>query len=287
MHEEEELEELEELEEKTPTLEQGTTIITAEEEPKFECHEDSSEDPGSSEQEQKTLIPPPERCWGAEEVPVPEEPAGICAVCFEEEPPFPMPCCGRPGSTASYCRRCIETICSTAPGGIGRCPSCRHHIRMISGDESKGAAGGVSVEVPRGTCRMCCMGSQAIVARGMCDACLLGSQYRLRYECSRCHKTQMIPHPMWRYQATPAEFGTSTWACHRDCDDFTNWRILPMEALRVPGFDCFTGWVGRREEWLDSIRERRRSRGQEDDGFDAALSPEEEGEAVEECCVLQ
>ncbi|CAE8739450.1 unnamed protein product, partial [Polarella glacialis] len=54
-------------------------------------------------------------------------------VCFEELPWVSMPCCGREGATVGYCRRCIEIICEQYGGGTGRCPSCRHYIR-IDGD---------------------------------------------------------------------------------------------------------------------------------------------------------
>lgn len=92
--------------------------------------------------------------------------------------------------------------------------------------------------------------------RGMCDACLLGMRYQLHYECQRCHKAQQIPHPMWRYQETPLEFGNITWACHRDCGDYTHWRVIPEDAAKVPDFDCPDGW-GRRDDWLATVRRQR------------------------------
>ena len=69
-----------------------------------------------------------------------------CAVCFEELPHVPLPCCGREGATAGYCRRCIEIICEEYQG-VGRCPTCRQYIQ-IDGD------GRVSVADRKAKCLM-------------------------------------------------------------------------------------------------------------------------------------
>ena len=45
----------------------------------------------------------------------------------------------------------------------------------------------------------------------LCEACLFGVQHTLRYECDGCMRLQRIPHPMWRYEAMPVEFGNVTW----------------------------------------------------------------------------
>jgi hypothetical protein len=61
---------------------------------------------------------------------------------------------------------------------------------------------------------------------------------------------------MWRYQATPTEFGTCTWACHRGCGDYTYWRVLTADLGRVPTHDAPEGW-GMRDRWLEQLREHR------------------------------
>eukprot|EP00927_Polykrikos_kofoidii_P087086 TRINITY_DN9950_c0_g1_i2.p1 TRINITY_DN9950_c0_g1~~TRINITY_DN9950_c0_g1_i2.p1 ORF type:complete len:233 (+),score=24.69 TRINITY_DN9950_c0_g1_i2:52-699(+) len=175
-----------------------------------------------------------------------EKAAVTCAVCFEEEPHVRMPCCGREGSSIGYCRRCIEIICEQAEG-TGACPCCRHHITI-------GAAGVVSKAVNRAKCWMCRQ-MRVIVRRGVCDACLLGRRFPLRYQCKRCNGTSVISHPMWRYQASPSEFGKVTWACQR-CHDYTHWRVVPECLSQVPDFDCPEGW-GRRDDWLASVRRQR------------------------------
>lgn len=212
-----------------------------------------------------------------------------CAVCFEDgSPPVPMPCCGKAGSTVAYCRRCIEMVCTMAADedGVGRCPSCRTHIRMSEPGEHGGE---VQVVEKRGTCMMCMSENKVLGDQGMCDACVLGDRFPLRYECSGCRLIQTIPHPMWRYQATPESFGTATWACHMMCDDFTNWRVLPEDAAKVPHFDCPETWTGRREEWLASIR-RRRLREQRANGAassaPSSLRQHVRGTGEEECVVL-
>ena len=103
---------------------------------------------------------------------------------------------------------------------------------------------------------MICRQTRVIVDRSMCDACSLGMRYPLRYECEGCGKHQRIGHPMWRYQASPTEFGTTTWACHRLCRRQTNWRLIAEDVRRVPDGDAPESW-GRRDEWLRSVREYR------------------------------
>ena len=53
-----------------------------------------------------------------------------------------------------------------------------------------------------------------------------------------------------------AEFGTTPWFC-RQCNDFTNRRILPVDLNRVPHDDCPESW-GRRDDWFALVREQRR-----------------------------
>ena len=143
-----------------------------------------------------------------------------CAICWEDVPlldKVTMPCCGNPNSTVQHCRRCIETIVQNGiQSFIGRCPVCRAYFVMREGLPVSQAS------VPR-QCQMCRQVKEiADPNRELCSACLLG---RFRYECNRCHRTQMIPHPMWLYQPSPTTFTGATWACHVGCGDYTNWRI--------------------------------------------------------------
>ena len=179
-----------------------------------------------------------------------------CAVCWQETEQFAaLPCCTAPaGSSMQYCVRCIEIICESGPGGVGRCPTCRGFIKKA------GAPGTFTVADRVERCAMC-QQDRTIVGevRGapVCDACLLGVRLPLRYECERCHRNQRIPHPMYRYQQTAQEFGNNTWACRVGCGDFTHWRIIEADADKVPDEDAPPGW-GRREDWLARIREQRR-----------------------------
>eukprot|EP00929_Paragymnodinium_shiwhaense_P035767 TRINITY_DN1927_c0_g1_i2.p1 TRINITY_DN1927_c0_g1~~TRINITY_DN1927_c0_g1_i2.p1 ORF type:complete len:234 (+),score=18.54 TRINITY_DN1927_c0_g1_i2:105-806(+) len=170
-----------------------------------------------------------------------------CAVCLEEAPHVQTPCCYRPGATVGYCRHCLDVICADGGGGVGRCPSCRKYIRID-------AEGHVHITDQRAKCR-CCQQSRVILDEGRCDACLLGMRFPFTYECNRCHKFQKIPHPMWRYQPSPTEFGSSSWACHRGCCAYTKWRIVAEDAERIPGSELPESWGGQ-EEWLATVRDR-------------------------------
>mmetsp|Transcript_25254 Transcript_25254/g.42280 ORF Transcript_25254/g.42280 Transcript_25254/m.42280 type:complete len:284 (-) Transcript_25254:102-953(-) len=165
-----------------------------------------------------------------------------CSICFEDEFPIcSMPCCSREGSSMVFCRRCLELLCHHSPvGNVGRCPTCRAYFLIMNGV--------VQNCTLQGQCRMCRQ-QKIIIDRGMCDACLLGSQYAFRYECNRCHRHQRIPHPMWRYQPSPAEFGSATWACHLGCGSYTHWRIDSEQVDLIPNQEVPESW-GRREDWL-------------------------------------
>jgi hypothetical protein len=136
-----------------------------------------------------------------------------CAICQEEESPDTvrvlMPCCGRADSSVQFCRRCIEIIAERGiEGRIGRCPICLKCYSI--------ADGVIQTTEQRSQCSMCCqMKVIADTRRQFCDQCLLGHTYSFTYECARCHRLQRIPHPMWKYQATPTDFGTASWACHQ------------------------------------------------------------------------
>ena len=122
-----------------------------------------------------------------------------CAICWAEvhEPPAELPCCGAPppGSSTSYCTRCIEVICETALGGMGRCPTCREFIQLKDGK--------LSVAAGLEQCAVCAQARPVAARMGeqpVCPACLIGVRNPLRYECERCHRVGPVPHPMYRYQ---------------------------------------------------------------------------------------
>ena len=98
--------------------------------------------------------------------------------------------------------------------------------------------------------------AQVIVERNLCEPCLYGSLHTLRYECDGCHRTQRIPHPMWRYQADPDSYGGATWACHQRCGSYTHWRVIPADLPRVPMQDRPASWGT--EAWMEQVRAARR-----------------------------
>ena len=138
-----------------------------------------------------------------------------CSVCFDHpgaEGFAKLPCCGEhEESTTRFCNPCIVTICEISQLGVGRCPRCRTNIGV-----RRGEGGSTIIEKKEnvGKCRMC-MQTHTIVNGGMCVKCNLGRRFAFQYECDRCHRNQRIGHPMFMYQATPADFGTASWACHR------------------------------------------------------------------------
>ena len=55
-----------------------------------------------------------------------------CAICLEEKPCAPLPCCGREGSSLMCRSTCILTICNNE-GSLGRCPVCRAMLAVVDG----------------------------------------------------------------------------------------------------------------------------------------------------------
>lgn len=167
-----------------------------------------------------------------------------------------LPCCEREEATTKFCFRCIELVCKES-SNFGKCPRCNGPIEIQED--------GRSIAIGQGClrCHMCghkknisCFNSPT---RGICSICEVGVNNPLRYECNRCHRVQRIPHPMYRYQPRPTEFGEASWACHRGCNDYTYWRILPADVLLVPADDAPEGWAADlQEQQLERIREIRR-----------------------------
>eukprot|EP00117_Sycon_ciliatum_P010202 scpid97984/ scgid12194/ len=94
----------------------------------------------------------------------------------------------------------------------------------------------------------CCGQPRPVVRDGFCQPCLEGMAMPMKYECDRCHREQRIPHPMWRYQGKADEFTGATWACHVGCGDYTHWKIVSADLLKIPG-NGPESW-GPRESWL-------------------------------------
>ena len=194
----------------------------------------------------------------------PDGDAAECAICWGDTASDEfavLPCCTAPvGSSMRYCTRCIEIICEEAPGGVGRCPTCRAWLKKREGGGGFVAADEVEL------CNLCNQPRQIVHrANGntkVCDACYIGAHQQLRYECQGCRNIVRIPHPMYRYQPTATEFGNNSWFCRkgfdgRGCDDFKFWRVCASDAHLVPAEDAPEGW-GRREEFLARVREQRR-----------------------------
>ena len=166
------------------------------------------------------------------------------------------PCCFVEGGSTKYCKGCItvmratclllylliervltigacwnpQAICQRGiQGRIGRCPTCYSLITIRNGVVQ-------TCTQVTGRCRACCQERILVdsTQNRLCDKCLLGASFRFRYQCQGCGKDQVIPHPMWLYQESPEEFGNVTWACHRDCHNFTQWRVHPDDASQIP-----------------------------------------------------
>lgn len=205
-----------------------------------------------------------------------------CAVCLEAVTPASkasMPCCDRDTASVSLCGPCVRFICARGPGGVGRCPKCRAHVRPASnttapsqsrreedapstsyrassrlGDAFEGEGhNAFELAVMRGTCRLCMQEKELVDERSVCDACAYGARFPLRHECSVCAHVQRIPHPMWRYQPSAEAFGNVAWACHGRCGDFTRWRVVAQDVRLVPPEDAPASW-GTTDAWLAGIR---------------------------------
>ena len=105
----------------------------------------------------------------------------------------PVPTCtaraGRAESTTAFCQRCLEVVCEQARPHPGRCPNCRAFIRLENG--------AVVTTKLCGSCRMCRQPDMDLVDNFVCEACYFGSRHAYAYICDSCHRTQLIPHPMW------------------------------------------------------------------------------------------
>ncbi|GAX10186.1 hypothetical protein FisN_3Lh381 [Fistulifera solaris] len=173
-----------------------------------------------------------------------------CAICLEEDVFFAkLPCCDKATSTVQICTSCILLLSSPTSDGtsrVGKCPRCRSWL--VIKEEV------ITTVSAAGPCRICHQIKDHLVEEdAICDACFLGRQCPLLYECRNCHTTQRIPHPMYRYQSSPMQFGTVTWACHGLCANFTYWRILPDQVRHIPVGDFPEVW---QTDWVAVARAR-------------------------------
>ena len=172
--------------------------------------------------------------------------APTCAVCYDDVDDASLarlPCCGARAraSTTQFCAKCVEILIQTGDG-VAACPRCRAAIARVDG---------AFVAAPLRRCAVC---RQARATGETCEACALGGRAALRYRCERCGGAQRIPHPMWRYMASPTSLSSATWACHGACGDYTRWRIDSRDAASVPASDAPASW-GSSEAWLAAARE--------------------------------
>mmetsp|Transcript_33960 Transcript_33960/g.70616 ORF Transcript_33960/g.70616 Transcript_33960/m.70616 type:complete len:396 (-) Transcript_33960:396-1583(-) len=170
-----------------------------------------------------------------------------CAVCLDEVIPHSsskvsfakLPCCGQADetNTVKVCSACVVLLTQpTADGSsrVGRCPRCRSWIAVCAPDGSAPLNLDISTVAIAGTCRECNQSKENLVDDNVCDACFVGKRIPLLYECEQCHGTQRIPHPMYRYQYSPGDFGKKTWSCEGDCQAFTHWRIRHDQIVQIP-----------------------------------------------------
>lgn len=207
-----------------------------------------------------------------------------CIICFRENVPgVMMPCCGKDTSDIRFCQDCLIVVAEQeGPGGssspetkstTGRCPTCKKYYRWriapSKNDPGSPAGGEERFEVccfnfePMGRCRMCNQEPRKIADRTkqLCEPCLLGQEFAFRYECDRCHRKQVIPHPMWKYQKSPQEYSSATWACHQRCGDYTHWKIEERCIAQIPDALIPAEWPAewQRREQEDPLSEEMRA----------------------------
>jgi len=172
-----------------------------------------------------------------------------------------LPCCGgtdgktEQTTSTKICTSCLLLLCSsTSDDGqthIGKCPRCRSWISLTSSSSSSDLVTISPTTSRAGECQVCFQTKLLLLTDDTnnnnrplcCDACYLGMRHPLLYECQLCVNVQRIPHPMYRYQLHPREFGNDTWACQqRNCQTFTKWRILASQLPLIPPGDVPESW---------------------------------------------
>jgi hypothetical protein len=191
-----------------------------------------------------------------------------CAICFDEATAFSkritfakFPCCGHSGTeettTVKICTACVLVLTSPTSDGtsrIGRCPRCRVWIVVKTPQSTDDFELEITAVAAAGQCLVCNQVKDHLVEdESVCDACFIGRRLPFLYECQQCHVTQRIPHPMYRYQDKPDQFGNVSWACQGRCVTFTNWRIRADQLSLIPVGDAPDAWG---EDFMETARIR-------------------------------
>jgi len=155
------------------------------------------------------------------------------------------------------CTACILVLTDPtsdgAPSRVGRCPRCRTWIvatTKVSESPDDRNREQVDLEIraleTRGECQICCQDRPRLISVSdetkVCDACFLGQRQPFLYECEQCHVWQRIPHPMYRYQRKPDQFGNMSWACQGRCANFAHWKIREDQIPLIPVGDTPAEW---------------------------------------------
>ena len=104
-----------------------------------------------------------------------------CAICYadvtdKKKHPL-MPCCGREGSSITFCISCLGVLCERGDQeGVGRCPSCRTSFKLIPSEDGSGLLCPKAAVDHRPKCRVC-QQYRPIEYDGCCGQCVFG--YRL------------------------------------------------------------------------------------------------------------
>mmetsp|Transcript_10009 Transcript_10009/g.23869 ORF Transcript_10009/g.23869 Transcript_10009/m.23869 type:complete len:211 (+) Transcript_10009:358-990(+) len=169
-----------------------------------------------------------------------------CSICLETgltgDKLAVMPCHSNAPSLR-YCYSCVEKICRNGfEGKLGKCPTCATWI-SVDGNN-------VQLANTDGWCRQCVSYGPLQDPDGkLCNECVLGHSLSLSYECSRCHRLQRIPYPLWKTQQKPDQFGSFPWTCDGECAALTTWRVAKQHLHLIPPELCPPSW-GPRESWL-------------------------------------
>ena len=64
----------------------------------------------------------------------------------------------------------------------------------------------------------------------------------------------MIPHPLYRDQATPESYCNNCWACHRGCNNYTAWKI--EDPNLVPAHEIPDSWEEFKDKRMQAVRDK-------------------------------
>ena len=162
----------------------------------------------------------------------------VCAQTLEPAEQLLMPCCGKIGGSAVYCRACMIKLTKTNSGcrkngiNVGLCPSCREPIRLFG----KNADDLVVYHFkPCDVCGTIYRESMGVNDIRLCSTCITGCINQFLYECQACGGVQRSPAGLWFSQDTPLEYSRETWPCIRCAGSpRTHWRLLPCQLQKIP-----------------------------------------------------